>query len=694
MDAFYRRLRLRYHFRENQSDEPDDPDPFVALRQRNSTWTPPIGENRVLDKFISKCRKDIEPKLHAKPIQRQNLSRNERIAIKSLKCNQDIIIKSADKGGAVVVWRKDLYIQEAERQLQDTTTYTKLVEDPTESDQKFISNTIKTHIKRKELPSTAQHMIHPCPRSANFYMLPKIHKVDCPGRPIVSSHSCPTVLIAQYLDSVLAPLVTKLPTYIKDSPDALRLIQDFRYPATGERFLFTMDVCALYTSIPHALSMEALRHFLDSRSIQNPSTDILLRLIDLALTRNTFQFNGSHYRQLKGIAMGSKIGPSVACLTVGYVEHQMLMAYDGPKPVLLKRYIDDIVGAFTGTRQELDSFINHVDTYHQSLKFTHEISTVSVNFLDLNLSIHDDRITTNIFYKPTDSHSYLMYQSSHPPACKKSIPYSQLLRAKRICSTAGDLETAHADMIQFFSDRGYPSDITKAAFERIKTINRHTALQPSPAKTSERVPLVLTYHPLNVPIRNVIFKNFQMLLKDGSTKDTFTALPVTAYRRDKNIGDHIVRASHPHTPQTTAPGTFRCDRKVCNTCTYVTNNTHFSGPQGSFDVTEHFTCTTRGVVYAIRCSNCNIMYIGETQRRLADRVTEHLRSITKNFDGFPVARHFNPPSACQKSDVEVAVLIQARGSNKDRLEAEHRLIYSMGTMQPRGLNNKFCVFNI
>ena len=86
------------------------------------------------------------------------------------------------------------------------------------------------------------------------------------------------------------------------------------------------------------------------------------------------------------------------------------------------------------------------------------------------------------------------------------------------------------------------------------------------------------------------------------------------------------------------------------------------------------------------------MYIGETQRRLADRVTEHLRSITKNFSGFPVARHFNPPSTCQKSNVEVAVLIQARGSNKDRLEAEHRLIYSMGTMQPRGLNNKFSMF--
>ena len=185
-----------------------------------------------------------------------------------------------------------------------------------------------------------------------------------------------------------------------------------------------------------------------------------------------------------------------------------------------------------------------------------------------------------------------------------------------------------------------------------------------------------------------------MLLHDDSTKDSFNDLPVTAFRRDKNISGHIVRASHPRTPQSTSPGTFSCNRKRCNTCPYVSDDTHVSGPQGTFDITNHFTCTTRSVVYVIRCTNCNILYIGETQRRLADRVTEHLRSITKNFPGFPVARHFNPPSTCHKTHFKVGILISARGSNKDRLEAEHRLIYRLGTMQPRGLNNKFCIFNL
>ena len=52
-----------------------------------------------------------------------NLSSEEWSALKSLKKRKDIVIKAADKGGAVVVWRADLYQKEALRQLSDTSFY-------------------------------------------------------------------------------------------------------------------------------------------------------------------------------------------------------------------------------------------------------------------------------------------------------------------------------------------------------------------------------------------------------------------------------------------------------------------------------------------------------------------------------------------------------------------------------------------
>ena len=87
---------------------------------------------------------------------------------------------------------------------------------------------------------------------------------------------------------------------------------------------------------------------------------------------------------------------------------------------LYKRYIDDVLGASSSTRQDLGSFMKFCSAYHPSLKYTFEISESSLSFLDLCLSISDARITATIHYKPNDTHSYLDYSSSHPPHCKKA----------------------------------------------------------------------------------------------------------------------------------------------------------------------------------------------------------------------------------------------------------------------------------
>ena len=52
------------------------------------------------------------------------------------------MIKPADKGGAIVVWRKDLYIAEAERQLSDETTYEHQEQDITKQHQETVRDTI------------------------------------------------------------------------------------------------------------------------------------------------------------------------------------------------------------------------------------------------------------------------------------------------------------------------------------------------------------------------------------------------------------------------------------------------------------------------------------------------------------------------------------------------------------------------
>ena len=61
----------------------------------------------------------------------RNLSREEQQALQNLRKYDDIIIKQADKGSAVVIMDKEAYLQEAIGQLNDLEIYQPLVKDST-----------------------------------------------------------------------------------------------------------------------------------------------------------------------------------------------------------------------------------------------------------------------------------------------------------------------------------------------------------------------------------------------------------------------------------------------------------------------------------------------------------------------------------------------------------------------------------
>ena len=110
-----------------------------------------------------------------------NTSSEGRNAIKCLQERKYIVIKPADKGGAIVVWRRDLYFQEALRQISNTDFYYSIEIDPTPHQQDIITASVLELISQKSLPNSATNLIEDHPKCAIFYLLPKIHKVDNPG---------------------------------------------------------------------------------------------------------------------------------------------------------------------------------------------------------------------------------------------------------------------------------------------------------------------------------------------------------------------------------------------------------------------------------------------------------------------------------------------------------------------------------
>ena len=301
-----------------------------------------------------------------------NLSKEEWIALINLKTRNGLFIKVADKGGATVVWRTDLYQQGAIRQLSDPTFCIKVNKDLTSANQKSVEDTIQEFITKQQLPITSQNLISTTPSTSCIYFKLKIHKPNNPGRPIVSRCSCPTELASSYLDKVMTPIVKSLLSYIKDSNHALGIFRTFNF--SGEnKIILTMDITSLLTVVPNNEGLQAIKY-----SVKKPSSETLLRLAELVLTLKCFSFGDNYYKQINGAAMGTKMKPSYANLFVGYIENKFFSNYPGPKPDLYKRHIDDCVGATSSNREELNQFTTSVNSFLSKIHLANFRKFISV----------------------------------------------------------------------------------------------------------------------------------------------------------------------------------------------------------------------------------------------------------------------------------------------------------------------------
>ena len=224
---------------------------------------------------------------------------------------------------------------------------------------------------------------------------------------------------------------------------------------------------------------------------------------------------------------------------------------------------------------------------------------------------------TSVHYKATDSHSYLLHSSSHPSHVKNSIPYSQFLRLRRLCSDDSDFSNKSKEMCQFFEKRGYPASVIQAAHHRAQQIDRQSALQTSQKEKNDRIPFTLTFHPRNNPVKAIILNNFKILQNDPETGAIFSQPPLISFKRDKNVGNFLVRSAFKTIEK---PGTFKCARSRCKTCPFVQNADKISGPKRSVKITDRFTCTSANVIYCITCTLCKKLFLVFTWRHKNSKI--------------------------------------------------------------------------
>ena len=380
--------------------------------------------------------------------------------------------------------------------------------------------------------------------------------------------------------------------------------------------LLSLDIKSLYTNIPVNEAIEVIRMH---SSGPNPmfenlpvAPDIFCDLLKMCSSFNQFTFGNKYYRQITGVPMGSSLSPALANIYMEYFETCLLD--DIPvdmKPELWLRFVDDIFCCY-GDMDKFEAFLELLNNINPSIQFTHELSRMdkcvpgspdlpadvieSLPFLELTVMRQTNGdITFSIYRKPCHAGNYLHAYSYQPISQKSTVIRSLYLRAYRYCDSQF-LEEELLQIQQGFIPLGYTREFIEkcrvSAFKgRMNEIKKDNlvALQELPFACHSVITAV-KQEPLAtlvLPYRRVMLK-MQPRLNEQGIRLCFSS--------NSTIGQQL--------------------RHKSNT---------FTQPRGS--------------VYVVNCSDCDLVYVGQTGQVIEDRMTEHNRSATDDSQLGALKRH-------------------------------------------------------
>ena len=298
-------------------------------------------------------------------------------------------------------------------------------------------------------------------------------------RPIVSFCGSPTYQLSKYLTTTLQPLTDKSRRKLKSTENFIDAIKTVQIP--NDYKLVSFDVKSLFTSIPLQLALQCTENAIQQSTVKLPlPTEDIMDLLNLCLTSTYFQYNGRHYKQLHGTAMGSPVSVVVAEIVMQHVEESALATCRQTIPLWL-RYVDD---TFTAVhKDEIDDFHDHLNEQNADIQFTKEIEeNGKLPFLDCLISRHSDVLRTTVYRKPTHT-DRLLDESSYNPTSHKATTIKTLTRrAQLVCVTPDSLRDENRYLERVFHKNNYNTDFIRRNIYR-PTVFDATNMNPTPVTT-------------------------------------------------------------------------------------------------------------------------------------------------------------------------------------------------------------------
>ena len=497
-------------------------------------------------------------------------------ALKSLKQDESIIITKPDKGKGVVILDKKDYIDKVNVILTDTTKFVKLDIDPfsyilkLEDKLNRLLRTLKDKVISLE---TYRYLFASGSVPGILYGLPKIHKLACPIRPILSAIGTFNYNLAKFFVPVLSPCTTNEYT-VRNSAAFAHEISNLTY--SDSTYMASFDVKSLFTNIPLDETIQICTDatFGQLNKFMNFTKKQFKSLLELAVKECIFLFDNCYYKQIDGVAMGSPLGPTLA--NAFLCHHEVSWLNDCPqefKPLLYRRYVDDCFILFKQA-DHANEFLNYLNLKHANIEFTLETeSNCRLPFLDVLVHKHASGFSTSVFRKSTFTGLGLNFLSFVPKIFKLNSIKTLLFRC---FSLSSDWNLFHSEVIQlrsYFSKNGYPLHLfEKMLHSFLDKVYSNETIRPSVSKKVMYISLPY-YGYSSFKVRKELSKLFNLVYPQVAFRFTFTnSYTIGSFFRYKD----------------------RIPKALCS-----------------------------NIVYKFSCSCCNARYIGSSTRSLKIRVLEH-----------------------------------------------------------------------
>lgn len=269
--------------------------------------------------------------------------------------------------------------------------------------------------------------------------------------------------------------------------------------------------------------------------------------------------------------MGSPVSPLCADIFMNEIENQVLNHKVCRKHICYwyRYYVDNILCLWNGPKEDLDWFLSHMKSINSQIQFTMEIGESTINFLDLTITLVDNKHNFKIYRKDTFCDNIIPANSNHPVTHKHAALHTMIHRLVSLPLNKDDFQYELSVIRTIAYNNGYEPKLVDKLLQKKQ---QKIATRAIYSGIAEKTPNNTKY--VRIPFLGKKSYKFSRLLKPECQPVFYTK------RSLKSL---------------------------------------------LFNNKDIISADTRSGVYRLECGVCEATYIGQTGRKFSTRLKEHAR---------------------------------------------------------------------